>query len=129
MCCAPTHIAVAAFYFSTHYADLAIVRELPMPPLVKAPTGFDAPLSTNLNVDNSAKDRSLEQVICGANGFDGEDKGLDYIVYYKGRRMRLIPLSLVCLDVVLRPERAAARDGDGSSRGRGAVAYPPTPLE
>ena len=55
-------------------------------------------------------------------------KDLDYILYCKGTGMRLIPLSRVCPNVVLRPERAVARDGDGSSPGQGAVAYPPTPL-
>jgi hypothetical protein len=100
-----------------------------MPPPVKAPTGFDAPLPINLNIDDSAKDRSLEQAIRGANGFEGEDKDLDYILDYKGKRMRLIPLSLVCQNVVSRPEQAVARGGDGSSRSQGAVAYPPTPLE
>jgi hypothetical protein len=106
---------------------VVIVRK-PMPPLVKAPTGFDAPLSADVNVGNSAKDRSLERVICGASGFEGEDKDIDYILYCKGTGMRLIPLSRVCPNVVLRPERAVARDGDGSSPGQGAVAYPPTPL-
>jgi hypothetical protein len=100
-----------------------------MPPPVKTPTGFDAPLSTNLNVGNSAKDRSLEQAICGANGFEGEDKDLDYVVYCKGTGMRLIPLSRVCLNVVLRPERAAPKDGDESPPGQVAIAYPQTSLE
>jgi len=117
------------FYFDVRYAALASAKELPMPPPVKAPTGVDAPLSTNLNVDNSANVRSLEQAICGANGFEGEDKDLDYLLYYKGKEVRLIPMSLVCPNVVLAPDRAAARDGDGSSPGEGAVAYPSTPLE
>jgi hypothetical protein len=100
-----------------------------MPPPVKAPTGFDAPLSTNLNVDNSAKDRSLGQAIFDASGLEGEDKDLDYILHCKGTGMTLIPLSRVCLNVVLRPERTAVKDGDGSPTDQGAVAYPPTPLE
>jgi hypothetical protein len=93
-----------------------------MPPPVEAPTGFDAPLSTNLNVDNSANDRSLEQAIRGANGFEGEDKDLDYILYCKGTGMTLIPLSRVCQNLVLRPERAAPKDGDVLPPGKGAVA-------
>jgi hypothetical protein len=123
LCCAPTHIAVAAFYFNSPYAELAIVTERPMQPLVKAPIGFDAPLSTNLNAGNSANDRGLEQANC-ANGFEGEDNDLDYVLYRKGRGMRLIPLSRVCLNVVLRPDRAAPNDGDESSPGHGAVAQP-----
>jgi pilus assembly protein Flp/PilA len=100
-----------------------------MQPLVKAPIGFDAPLSTDLNAVNSANDPSLEQAICGVNGFEGEDKDLDYILDYKGKGMRLIPLSLVRQNVVLRSEQAVARGGDGSSRSQGAVAYPPMPRE
>jgi hypothetical protein len=88
--------------------------EFVMPPPVKALTEFDVPLGAPLNVDVSIKDRSLKQAICGANGFEGEDKGLDYILYCKGPGMRLIPLPQVCLNVVLRPEWAAAKDGDGS---------------
>ncbi len=100
-----------------------------MPPPVKTPIGFDAPLSTNLNVGNSAKDRSLEQAVCGANGFEGEDKDLDYVLYCKGKGMRLIPLSRLCLNVLLRPEQAAPKDGDESPPGEDAVAYPPTSFE
>jgi hypothetical protein len=43
--------------------------------------------------------------------------------------MRLIPLSRVCLNVVLRPERAAPKDDDESPPGQVAVAYPQTSLE
>ena len=99
-----------------------------MPTAVKVPAGFDAPRSTNLNVGNSAKDRSLERVICSANGFESEDKDLDYILYRKGAATRLIPWSRVCPNVALRPEWAATRDGDGSSPGQGVVIYPPMPL-
>ena len=56
-----------------------------MPPPVKTPIGFTASLSTNLNVGNSAKDLSLEQAICGANG-EGEDKDLDYAPLLQGDR-------------------------------------------
>jgi len=79
-----------------------------MPPPVKAPTGFDAPLPINPNIDDSAKDRSLEQAVRGANGFEGEDKDLDYILDYKGKRMRLIPLSLVCQTDLLQLEAVCA---------------------
>jgi hypothetical protein len=97
-----------------------------MPPPVKELAGFDAP---PLDVDASIMDRGLEQAICGANGLEGEDKDLDYILCCKGTGMRLIPLSLVCLDVVLRSRRAAPKDGDESAPGQGEVAYPPTPIE
>jgi hypothetical protein len=118
LCCAPTHIAVAAFYLNTPYAELVIVTECPMQPLVKAPIGFDAPLSTNLNAGNSANDRGLEQANC-ANGFEGEDKDLDYILYFKGTGMRLIPLSRVCLNVVLRPDRRRIIPGPWRGRSSG----------
>jgi hypothetical protein len=56
-------------------------------------------------------------------------KDLDYILYCKGTERMLIPLSQVCQNVVLRPERAASNNGDESPSSQGAVAYPPTPLK
>lgn len=100
-----------------------------MPPPVIAPAGFNAPLSTDLNDGNSAKDLGLEQAVRDANGFAGENNSLDYILYCKGKGMALIPLSMVRQNVLARPERGAPKDGDESRRGQGAVASPPTPFE
>src|SRR5208283_5139088 len=56
-CNVRTHTAkIWLFYLHVRYADLASAKVLPMPPLVKATTGFDAPLLANLNVDHSARD-------------------------------------------------------------------------
>jgi hypothetical protein len=127
--CAPAHSAEVDFYFIAPHADLASVKDFPMLPPGKALTGFDPPLRAPLNVDVLIKDRSLEVANCGANGFEGEDKDLDYILYCKGTERMLIPLSQVCQNVVLRPERAASNNGDESPSSQGAVAYPPTPLK
>jgi type I restriction enzyme R subunit len=46
-------------------------------------TGFDAPSSTYIYLDNELRDHNLFQAICRTNRLDGDDKDYGYIVDFK----------------------------------------------